>query len=640
MNFSLTTAGELLLRASWQAGILALIIFAAQWLAASRISARWRYNLWMLVILRLLLPVVPSTQWSLHNWLTLPKKSPPELPQDLAPIKADLSVVVLESAPIPIQPAPPRILTTPPVKTWRTYAAPAAWGLWLAGFCFFLLRTLIATVRLRKQTRNFTPITSPQVLQILDSARQRMRIHRSIGLFSAANLNTPALMGLIRPRILLPAGVLNEFHPSELRLIFLHELAHLRRRDIAINWLISILNMLHWFNPMLWFAFSRIRAERELACDELVLKSSQPDERREYGNTMIKLLQAFSAGSALPGAVGILEGQAPLRRRITMIAQFERKQSRTWIALLTTLILAMVALTDSAVAQQRGNGPRHGGNGGVPAAGEAFRPQAAPGTAAAPAPAAAAAPQDGPNPRFANVEIDKNAEAANEKTRATLRKPLPEVKFENVTLKDALAFIQDVTELNIYIDWKNLEGAGIPQDVPLSLRLRNVPAGEVLRLMLAQVTPELRYRIETGIVVISTSIPEPVAVIKAYNVEDLTKNTDAQMLRSIDTLEERLKSATEEATRDQFRQQIATLHDAIEQRRGLRMQELVLLIESTVAPYATAGMAVRSFDNKLIITADEAGHQEVAKVLTMLREKGEGAGAGTNTNKGGGATAP
>ena len=49
MNFSLTTSGELLLRASWQAGILAVIIFVAQWLAASRISARWRYYLWMLI---------------------------------------------------------------------------------------------------------------------------------------------------------------------------------------------------------------------------------------------------------------------------------------------------------------------------------------------------------------------------------------------------------------------------------------------------------------------------------------------------------------------------------------------------------------------------------------------------------------
>ena len=127
MNASLTSIGELLLRASWQAGVLALIIFTIQWIAGPRLGARWRYNLWMLVVLRLLLPVVPSTQWSVHNWIALPKKSPQQIPQQAQPIHADLSVVVLDSAPIPLQSPLPRIIPPPASKTWRDYAVPAAW---------------------------------------------------------------------------------------------------------------------------------------------------------------------------------------------------------------------------------------------------------------------------------------------------------------------------------------------------------------------------------------------------------------------------------------------------------------------------------------------------------------------------------
>ena len=119
MNFSLTSTGELLLRASWQAAVLAIIIFLAQWLAGSRISARWRYNLWMLVVLRVLLPVVPSTHWSVHNWIALPKKSPPQLPRQAAPVNANLSVVVLDSAPVAIQAPMQPITPKPPPKTWR-----------------------------------------------------------------------------------------------------------------------------------------------------------------------------------------------------------------------------------------------------------------------------------------------------------------------------------------------------------------------------------------------------------------------------------------------------------------------------------------------------------------------------------------
>jgi len=563
-----------------------------------------------------------------HNWIAWPQKAAPAVPTRVeAAVDVKFEGMILESEPILVSAASPRIIPVERKKSWRDYAIPAARLAWLGGFLLFFLRILIATSKLMLQSRRFALVTDPQTLAILDEARRRMRIRRGVSILSAPNLTTPALMGLIRPRILLPAKVIAEFRPSELRLIFLHELAHLRRRDVAVNWLITVLNMLHWFNPLLWLAFARLRAERELACDELVLAASEVQERREYGNTMIKLLQAYCGGAALPGVVGILEGQAPLRRRITMIAQFERKQSRTWIAVLTALILAMVCLTDAAVGQQRVGGPRQGvGGPNNPAAAQQGGPFGAEG---APAP-------QGPAPRFADVQQDRTAEAANEKTRAALRKVVSDVKFEQVAIGDAIDYLRDVTQLNIYVDWKATEGTGIPRDAQISLRLKNVPAGEVLRLALRETSPELHYQIESGIVVISPSPQQPVAVIKAYNVEDLTRQSDAQFIRSRETLEERLKAATEEAQREQFRAQIANVEIAAEERHTQRMQELVALIQNTVSPYVNTGMAVRSFDSKLIITADEAGHQEVANVLLMLRDRGEGAGEGQKSSKGGG----
>jgi hypothetical protein len=306
-----------------------------------------------------------------------------------------------------------------------------------------------------------------------------------------------------------------------------------------------------------------------------------------------------------------------------MIAQFERKQSRTWIALLTTIILAMVALTDSAVGQQRDayQQRRRGTPDGTGAPAGVAQPGNYGGLPQQAGDIATGA-------RFANGEQDKNAEAANEKTRTALRKTLPEVKFENVVLADAIAFIRDVTELNIYVDWKAAEAAGIARDMPISLRLRGVPAGEVLRLMLRETSPDMRYRIESGIVVISPVVPQPVALIKAYNVEDLTRQIDAQMLKSIELLEQRAKNAPDDTQREQFDRQIVNLQNVEKENRNYRMQELVTLIQSTVAPFVLAGMSVRSFDNKLIITTDEAGHQEVTKVLDMLRDRGEGAGEG------------
>ena len=58
-------------------------------------------------------------------------------------------------------------------------------------------------------------------------------------------------------------------------MVLLHELAHLKRHDLAVNWLLGLLQSVHWFNPALWLVFRRVRADREVACDELVLAAAR-----------------------------------------------------------------------------------------------------------------------------------------------------------------------------------------------------------------------------------------------------------------------------------------------------------------------------------------------------------------------------
>src|SRR5439155_14936998 len=102
----------------------------------------------------------------------------------------------------------------------------------------------------------------------------------------------------------------------------LHELAHLKRRDLWLNWLIALLQILHWFNPLIWFGFARWRADRELACDALALEAAGEGQNHEYGQTILRLLENFTHRAAAPGLVGILEDKRHLHRRIGMIATF------------------------------------------------------------------------------------------------------------------------------------------------------------------------------------------------------------------------------------------------------------------------------------------------------------------------------
>jgi hypothetical protein len=134
---------------------------------------------------------------------------------------------------------------------------------------------------------------------------------------------------------------------EELHYVFLHELAHLKRRDIYLGWFMVVLQVLHWFNPLVWLAFAQMRADRELACDSLVLSTMSVNESQGYGRTIVNLFKGFSRIQYAPGIVGILENKSQLKRRIIMIAQFKKGTYR-WsiLAIILLAVLGSVALTN------------------------------------------------------------------------------------------------------------------------------------------------------------------------------------------------------------------------------------------------------------------------------------------------------
>jgi hypothetical protein len=109
--------------------------------------------------------------------------------------------------------------------------------------------------------------------------------------------------------------------------------------------------IVHWFNPLVWYAFSRLRADRELACDALALAHAREAERQPYGQTILKLLEQFTRPAIAPGVLGILENKNQIQRRISMIAKY--KSSSGWPILAASLaaVLALFTLTDPRPGQ-------------------------------------------------------------------------------------------------------------------------------------------------------------------------------------------------------------------------------------------------------------------------------------------------
>lgn len=367
MDFEFLSARmlELLWRASWQATVLASLVLVAQWCFAGRLAPPWRYALWLLVVARLLVPVTPSSSWSVYNlgWTRHLSSSPQQTkPLEKGPALAEepSSEQGHSAGHIAAQPQslskPTTGPTAPalgPAPRQLSLGVPVGWAqrhlaaIWLAGVALLGMRLAWGNYLFGLQLRRRPALNDASVLRLWDACRKEMGVRRQLAMVVVPEVESPALFGCFRLKLLLPEQITTRFSHQELRHVFLHELAHVRRGDAMVNWLTTILQTIHWFNPVLGWAFHRMRVDRELACDALALSHARDGEARPYGQTVIKVLQGFTRPVVIPGLVGILEDKQQIKERITMIAQF--KPSSGWPVLAVALLslLGCVSLTDA-----------------------------------------------------------------------------------------------------------------------------------------------------------------------------------------------------------------------------------------------------------------------------------------------------
>lgn len=350
----------LLGKTSAQAGVLVVLVLAAQWLFRKQLTPLWRCNLWLLVAARLLLPFSFSSAVSVFNLLPhaaeINSPSPPQTALvtslNLWPMKpspAGNAAKISNTKWAGPETAFPSKLTPSAQSTHKiVWSWPLlVFGAWLGGVLLLAAHVMMSSLRL---WRRCLPLPAPArqpAIAVLDDCCLRLRLCKPPMLLESREVGSPALHGLFRPRLLLPVGFTGRFSPAELRFVFLHELAHLKRRDLPVNWVMVVLQIIHWFNPLVWWGFSRWRAERELACDAIALEAAGVGQNKEYGRTILRLLDTFTRPLATPGVVGILEEKRQLRRRIGMIANYV--PTRGWPGLAVALIgvLALIGLTDA-----------------------------------------------------------------------------------------------------------------------------------------------------------------------------------------------------------------------------------------------------------------------------------------------------
>lgn len=151
----------------------------------------------------------------------------------------------------------------------------------------------------------------------------RLGVPQTVGVVVQHDVATPSLLGLVRPKILLPAYV-QDMPDTAISHILLHELSHIKRCDQWLNTLLLALRTVFWFQPLVWLCFHLLRQDMELATDERVLQSIGADQRVAYGESLLDTLHRISASAMFPRLLGLVSGRKSLKERLKRIARFRQ----------------------------------------------------------------------------------------------------------------------------------------------------------------------------------------------------------------------------------------------------------------------------------------------------------------------------
>ncbi len=310
-----------LLISSLMGCVLTLVILFVKFIFGRRMSAGWHYGLWLFLIVKLLVPFGPASSLSVFTVLNCLSGKIPAVafvPADtvekvhyyfyssfhrnMADSAMDYSISVSKN---------PRFILL--------------FLIWLAGATLFSVYLILQNRKTVKLLKNKELVSDEPVLQLFESCKKMVGIRGKIQLLYTDQIRIPVLYGVVAPSLLLPRKISKQISLEQLKYIILHELAHHKRKDPYLNLGMCILEIMHWFNPVIAFAFYQMRRELEAATDSLALSYLRDTEYRNYGDTIILFLSNMSSPKTI--ALGFLDNKTSIKRRISNIAFYHRNSS-------------------------------------------------------------------------------------------------------------------------------------------------------------------------------------------------------------------------------------------------------------------------------------------------------------------------
>lgn len=313
-------------------------------------SNRWRYYIWLIVILRLLLPLSPphSLVGSIFSQF------------QTAPMSTSVNRTNADDFPVqPDQESPSGAANQqvneqePPADFLAAIKA----NLWLLWFCVGMMLLVQKLVKYRSFMKFIRagsfPLMNQDVCEAYGKAAAELRIKHPPKVYVNNIVVSPMLAGILRPILVLPE---KQLQGPQWEAIFRHELIHFKRNDVLYKWFVQIAGCIHWFNPAIYFVRREIDKYCELSCDEAVIKNMNAAEKKRYGDTLIAVIKNSGNYYEQVAAVTLNENVKELKGRLEAIMKY-RPLKKTMVLLSVVLTLSLSAAAVYAGAYHESRNP-------------------------------------------------------------------------------------------------------------------------------------------------------------------------------------------------------------------------------------------------------------------------------------------
>ncbi|MBC8060743.1 MAG: M56 family metallopeptidase, partial [Clostridiaceae bacterium] len=322
----MTALFSTVLQTSIYATIVGIVILITKHFLRDKLNAKWQYLIWSVLILKLLVPFGPESAVSLFNTV-------PEIPKTVSFSKAyeqvqlDITEKQLKASTI----TPELIAKSKSLSFAKTVevAIPYIWGI---GVILMLLWLFYTYYSMNQKLAKGSIAANERILTIFQNCKVKIGVSKDIEILIQDIVGSPSLFGIIHPKILLVLHVEN-FTDKEIEYILLHELAHYQRKDVLVNYLLLTMQLVHWFNPLMWYCFKCIRQDMEVATDEKVLLTLEKKEHVDYGKVLLMVLENISVTRLAPKLIGMVDDKKNMKRRIKMIKMSEFFKSKGRVVL-------------------------------------------------------------------------------------------------------------------------------------------------------------------------------------------------------------------------------------------------------------------------------------------------------------------